>query len=137
MSSLAALAQQAFGPLSGTGDHQHPYMGWVAESGTASVGADNKLTVVGDSRVYLVNDHREVTWERHQYQRLDLQASDLRYELDLSKVPCGCLACVYLVAMADPGAGATESNYCGAPPLACTTRRPTLEASTAQPVIDP
>ena len=28
----------------------------------------------------------------------------------LSNVPCGCLACVYLVAMNDPGGGA--SNYC-------------------------
>ena len=48
------------------------------------------LTVKGDSRVYLVQDHREVTWASHKYVRIDLQSNPLVYTLDLSRVPCGC-----------------------------------------------
>ena len=33
-----------------------------------------------------------------------MMASPLRFSLDLSKVECGCLACIYLVAMPDPDA---------------------------------
>ena len=111
MLSLAGLthAQQAFGPLSGTGDTRHPQMGWVAEAGEPEV-VDNALTITGDSRVYLVEDSRMAAWRQHKYVRLDLQANPLRYQLDLSKVPCGCLACVYLVAMKDPEG--SSSNYC-------------------------
>ena len=49
MLSLAGLthAQQAFGPLSGTGDTRHPQMGWVAEAGEPEV--DNALTT--DERI--------------------------------------------------------------------------------------
>ena len=34
----------------------------------------------------------------------------LTFEIDISTVPCGCLACVYLVAMEDPSD--TSPNYC-------------------------
>ena len=41
---------------------------------------------------------------------MDLAKKPLAFQLDLSNVPCGCLACIYLVKMADPGPG--TSNYC-------------------------
>lgn len=96
-------AQIAHGPLP-DGDVHHPRMGWVtdhAKSLAPSVVA-GVLSVQGDTRVYLVQDYTKRDWEQHQYMRLDLSAKALEFTLDLSKVPCGCLACVYLVAMKDP-----------------------------------
>ena len=49
-------------------------------------------------------------WGDHRYVRSDLHQSPLKFTLDLSAVNCGCLACVYLVAMEDPSRG--RSNYC-------------------------
>ena len=91
---VAVLAQQASGPLIGTGDTRDVHMGWAAETGIASV-SESVLTVKGDSRLYLVRDGRMQAWGQHEYVRLDLDANPLSYTLDLSKVPCGCLACVY------------------------------------------
>jgi hypothetical protein len=52
-----------------------------------------------------VQDSLQTRWAAHQYMRMDLSRSPLSFTLDLSGVPCGCLACVYLVAMADPTDG--------------------------------
>ncbi len=46
----------------------------------------------------------------HRYARFDLHESSLDLTIDLSGVPCGCLACVYLVTPEDPDV--TGSNYC-------------------------
>ena len=74
------------------------------EKGTLTVGP-------GDTRVYLVKDHTRLGWSQHEYVRLDLQRNPLTYTLDLSNVPCGCLACVYMVAMDDSDVR-RGSNYC-------------------------
>lgn len=66
----------------------------------------------GDARVYLVENYRATTWAEHKYPRIDLMSSPLTFTLDVSKVPCGCLACVYMVAMKDPIEN--SNNYCGA-----------------------
>ena len=71
---------------------------------------DNALHVQGNSRLYLVQDHRQRFWQDHKYVRLDLQRDPLSFTLDLSQVPCGCLACVYMVKMKDPDE--VGSNYC-------------------------
>lgn len=70
---------------------------------------DGALRIAGDSRLYLVQDHTQSSWEKHKYVRFDLAAHPLSFTLDLSSVPCGCLATVYLVSMPDPSLG---SNYC-------------------------
>ena len=99
---------EALGPV---GIDGAPSAGWVVDHAIhhAPQMVDGALRVAGNSRLYLVHDHTKKAWEEHQYIRLDLSASPLTFTLDLSKVPCGCLACVYLVAMPDPSLGA---NYC-------------------------
>ena len=98
---------KAVGPVASTN------AGWVVDHAKNSSPrvSDGTLTVTGDTRVYLVVDHNGVTWGDHKYVRFDLHKAPLEFEADLSNVPCGCLACVYLVAMKDPSAG--DSNYCG------------------------
>ena len=66
------------------------------------------LYLNGDNRVYLVQDYMQESWEKHKYIRIDLQANTLSFTLDLSNVPCGCLACVYMVAMKDPMPGSNS-----------------------------
>ena len=105
------VSQKGFGPVR-TVDPAHPRAGWAlehAKNGQPTV-SDGALTVRGNTRMYLVQDASGATWGSHQYERIDLHAQPLRFTLDLSAVPCGCLACVYLVAMKDPAAG--TSHYC-------------------------
>ena len=102
----------ALGPLSGA-DSTHPNVGWVTDhaKGIAPVvSAAGALTVTGDTRMYLVQDYTQNAWREHRYERIDLMAQPLVFTLDLSGVPCGCLACVYLVAMKDPSEAGP--NYC-------------------------
>ena len=97
----------AYGPVPLAG---HPDAGWVQDHGWVSV-TDGALKIQGDARAYLVQDFtKNDGWGEHKYVRIDLEKSPLRFELDLSNVPCGCLACVYLVTMKDPGE--RWSNYC-------------------------
>jgi hypothetical protein len=107
-------AQKAHGPVPGA-DARYPNVGWATEhyKKVAPSMKDGVLKVQGNSRVYLVQDWQELYWERHKYVRLDLHHNPLSFTLDLSNVPCGCLACVYMVKMKDPSGG--KSNYCGAP----------------------
>ena len=98
----------------------NPNAGWIIEGdGTTSPSVvEGAVRLMGDSRVYLVNNHQKApsesspgpSWGAHTYARFDLSAGPLSFTLDLSNVPCGCLACVYLVAMQDPAPG--TSNYC-------------------------
>lgn len=115
----------AFGPLPDAVADM-PNAGWVVDNnGDASPEVyDGAVRVMGDSRAYLVNDYTAAAsfgnggggasasgpWGDLAYARLDLHAAPLSFTLDLSNVPCGCLACVYLVAMKDPEGG--QSNYC-------------------------
>jgi len=59
----------------------------------------------------LVRNFMERGWANHKYARFDL-TNPLMFEVDLSNVPCGCVASVYLVRMRDPSLG--RSNYCDA-----------------------
>jgi hypothetical protein len=93
------------GPVVGAG----PTAGWVPDHGKMAV-INGNVHLYGDSRAYLVEDYSQKSWGRHRYVRLDLQQDPLTFDLDLSGVPCGCLACVYLVAMKD-GEG-DDPNYC-------------------------
>ena len=71
---------------------------------------NDRLTVKGDSRLFLVQDFNQSRWDDHKYVRLDLQQASLRFTVDVSNVPCGCLAMVYLVKMKDPAGGTPQ--YC-------------------------
>jgi len=96
----------AFGPVAST------QAGWAVEHAknhAPSVSA-GEVTIKGDSRVYLMQDHTATAWQDHKYVRFDLHSEPLDLTVDLSNVPCGCLACVYLVAPEDPDI--TGSNYC-------------------------
>jgi hypothetical protein len=93
-------AQRGQGPLVGAAG-AHPKAGWATHFGNVQV-ADGSLTVTGNARTYLVQDHDHLRWEDHKYVRLNPQVEPVRFTLDLSGVPCGCLACVYMVKMKDP-----------------------------------
>ena len=82
----------------------HPKAGWVVEHDDAHAPdvVAGAVRIAGNSQAYLVNDHTPTTWKDHGYARLDLRSNPLSFTLDLSQVPCGCFACVYLVAMKDP-----------------------------------
>ena len=101
----------AVGPVGANGR-----MGWAIDHATFPPTVQSgALTVRGDARLYLVQDHTHSSWAEHRYVRLDLQQQPLSFTLDISNVPCGCVACVYLVRMKDPGGtlGAGHSaNYC-------------------------
>ena len=51
-------------------------------------------------------------WSQIAYRKLDLLGKTLSFDIDLSKVGCGCDAAVYLVGMEAPGA--TSSQVSGA-----------------------
>ena len=73
------------------------------------------VRLVADTRVILVKSGQESNpwgiWGDHQIQRLDLrQGVGLQFTLDISGVACGCIACIYLVAMGDPSG--YDSHYC-------------------------
>lgn len=88
--------QRAHGPVRG-GDARYANVGWATEffKSTMPTMEDNVLRVQGNTRVYLVQDWQELYWDRHEYVRLDLRNNPLTFTIDLSNVPCGCLACVY------------------------------------------
>ena len=91
-----------------------PTAGWVLEHGKSvhvDVEDEGALRITGEGRTYLVNDYRQRGWGNHRYMRFDL-SDPLTFTLDLSRVPCGCVASVYLVRMRDPSTG--KSNYCDA-----------------------
>jgi hypothetical protein len=79
------------------------------ESCSSAIGAKPRfhqgtLKLQSDARVYLVQDYTHSSgvqydwdsshWPQHKYVRFDLRREPLEFTLDLSKVPCGCLACV-------------------------------------------
>lgn len=94
----SSRASEAEGPVRGAG----PTAGWVADHGQMEVDDEGSLTVRGDTRAYLVEDYTQKHWDDHRYVRMDLADEPLTFDLDLSGVPCGCLATVYVVAMKDP-----------------------------------
>lgn len=101
------------GPVPGGGT---PHAGWVVDDPQLHnrvpprVDSAGKLQVTGSTRVYLVEDHRKREWGEHRYHRFDLSQRELTFTLDVSRIPCGCIACVYFVSMKDPARG--KSNYC-------------------------
>ena len=90
----------------------YPSAGWAVEhyKNTAPSMTDGALRIQGNTRAYLVQDFQQAVWNEHKYVRFDLNHDALKFTLDLSQVPCGCLACVYMVKMKDPSND--ESNYC-------------------------
>ncbi len=127
-----ARAQMARGPIR-SAHPDYANAGWVTDhyplsSGqvfeVTDVASGGKVHVQGNSRLYLVQDYKQTQWSQHKYARIDLREEPLVFTLDLSHVPCGCLACVYMVAMKDPAEG--SNSYCGAPYPLTDVLRPTL-----------
>jgi hypothetical protein len=91
-------------------------LGWVMDTPNnvvpPALDEGGALTLTGDTRLYMVEDFASTAWRDHSYTRLDLSGAGLRFEVDLSSVPCGCVACLYLVAMRDPDSAGDSSNYC-------------------------
>ena len=107
--SAGSSSALGYGPV-----HSTPtgYGGWVAEyaKNAKPTMHGGTLKIQGDTRAYLVQDHTRTNWNEHKYVRYDLSRNPLQFTMDLSGVPCGCLACVYVVAMPDPSGG--SSKYC-------------------------
>ena len=99
----------AFGPVHGAGTTG----GWVLDHGQVKVGEfDGTVRFTGDTRAYLVEDYTRSAWRDHKYMRIDPTRSEaFSASVDLSNVPCGCLACVYMVGMHDPSSSRL-ANYC-------------------------
>ena len=85
-----SVTAAAVGPIPQAG---YPNAGWVVDGGGAYEASQGALSISGNARTFLVQDTEVTTWAKHRYLRLDLSSSPLRFTLDLSNVPCGCLAC--------------------------------------------
>ena len=114
LAHTALLAQQAFGPLEGVGT---ALAGWAVDDPDRHrpkppVVDGDTLRLFGDTRVYLVADHTQSEWSDHEYIHMLHDGREMSFTLDLSRVPCGCIATVYLVQMDRPGL--TDANYCDA-----------------------
>ena len=114
LAHTALLAQQAFGPLDGVGT---ALAGWAVDDPDRHrpkppVVDGDTLRLFGDTRVYLVADHTQSEWSDHDYLHMLHDGREMSFTLDLSRVPCGCIATVYLVQMDRPGL--TDANYCDA-----------------------
>ena len=114
LAHTALLAQQAFGPLEGVGT---ALAGWAVDDPDRHrpkppVVDGDTLRLFGDTRVYLVADHTQSEWSDHDYLHMLHDGREMSFTLDLSRVPCGCIATVYLVQMDRPGL--TDANYCDA-----------------------
>lgn len=85
-----SVTAAAVGPIPQIGA---PNAGWVVDGGGAYEASQGALRISGNARTFLVQDAAATTWAKHKYMRVDLSSSPLRFTLDLSNVPCGCLAC--------------------------------------------
>jgi len=73
----------------------------------------NQLGLNGGNGAYLVQDAGVSDWWGAKYLKLNLLGKEFSYSIDLSNMGCGCVACVYLVAMGNPG---PNTNYCDIQP---------------------
>jgi len=64
----------------------------------------------GGGRMYMLNDWRAGSWGAASYRKFNLLGKTVAFEVDLSGVGCGILACLYLSAMRAPGPNG--ANYC-------------------------
>jgi hypothetical protein len=102
---------KSYGPMKGASP-ESPEAGWATDLAKHQVPdvLGGSIRITGESRAYLVQDVTQSFWKDHKYVRVNMQDHPLRFTIDLAEVPCGCLACVYLVAMKDPTDG--DSQYC-------------------------
>ena len=94
LAHTALLAQQAFGPLEGVGT---ALAGWAVDDPDRHcpkppVVDGDTLRLFGDTRVYLVADHTQSEWSDHEYIHMLHDGREMSFTLDLSRVPCGCIA---------------------------------------------
>jgi len=74
---------------------------------------NNQLGLSGGNGAYLVQNAGISDWWGAKYFKLNLLGKEFSYTVDLSNMGCGCVACVYFVAMANPG---PNTNYCDIQP---------------------
>jgi len=93
--------------------------------------AGGNLTLQGSNRLYLIRgapDGGRRPWSALTYRRFHLRGKRLRFTVDVSRVPCGCNAAVYLVAM--PQGGGTDAGYCDIVTAPWCTEVDLLEANS-------
>merc|ERR1719453_195161 len=103
--STSSLSTVPFGP--------YPDGGMVSEPDQNAIqryDSDGEIILSKDTRGYLIDNIDEMSWSDVQYKKLDLLGKTLSFGVDLSNVPCGCNAAVYLVAMTEPESD--SSGYC-------------------------
>ena len=86
-----------------------PNAGFAAAYGTATVGSSGSLSLVGNSRAYLVEDMARGGMGSA-YKRLNLLGKRLRFTADVSQVPCSTIAAFYFVSM--DAAAISPGGYC-------------------------
>lgn len=93
--------------------------GMMQEYGYVDTDNEYKYALSGNSRAYLVQNYKAKYWSVASYVRFDLRNRILSFTVDVSKVPCGVLATLYLVRMGNPDG---SPNYCDITPKAggCT-----------------
>lgn len=109
---LACAVSSTCGGLYG---HGWPYEGFSTAGfvqdggGGVSWTKDGSFGMQGNMRMYLVEDYQVTDWWGAKFVTFNLLGKTLTYTVDLSKVPCGVIACLYFTANWKPGPG---SNYC-------------------------
>jgi len=100
----SSLSTVQFGP--------YPNGGMVSEPDQNAIQYldDGDIKLSKGTRGYLIDNVDETSWSDVQYKKLDLLGKTLSFSVDLSTVPCGCNAAVYLVAMTAPESD--SSGYC-------------------------
>jgi len=94
---------------------------WVGESWTESkktraIDEQRGLAIQGSTRMFYTplvgvsSKAGKLQWQDVRYEKFDLLGKSLSFTIDLSEVPCGCNAAVYLVKMDAPTSGG--SAYC-------------------------
>jgi len=82
--------------------HQSPKKDWPK-------GVQTQVGVHGNNRVYLVDDFVPEDWATASPLSFNLLGKTVSYTVDLTKVPCGVVACLYFVQNLKPD---SSSNYC-------------------------
>ena len=82
-----------------------PNAGLDAAYGNIEATTPGTIELSGNGRGYIIKDHTK----GRQYKLFNMLGKTLHFTVDVSKVPCGCNAALYFVAMR---AGNSPDNYC-------------------------
>uniref|UniRef100_A0A7S0FIM8 cellulose 1,4-beta-cellobiosidase (non-reducing end) n=1 Tax=Pyrodinium bahamense TaxID=73915 RepID=A0A7S0FIM8_9DINO len=87
--------------------------GWVNDMPGTDHGVswtkNNSFGIKGKQRMYLLQNWMVPDWWKSEYVLFNLLGKTISFTVDLSKMPCGVVSCLYFVENWKPGPG---SNYC-------------------------